>query len=134
MLPLKRTRLKTNPEEAEHYRKYREDVLAALSKGFPQDQIRKELATKGVPDRIAERIVVAAELELSAAEKPEDTPTKLVWWSVSFALFILGLDGGYLLWRLSQATQISPGNLLPLIAVAVGCLGYVGRRLWRLKR
>jgi len=65
--PLKRTNLKSSPEDAAFYRQFHYHALATLRKGSPREQLLQELVDKGVPEKTAARIVIAVEQELAVA-------------------------------------------------------------------
>ena len=56
--PLKRTTLKSSPEDAAFYKRFHDPTLFSLRKGTPRDEILRELGGKGVPEKTAERIVL----------------------------------------------------------------------------
>ena len=57
--PLKRTNLRTSPEDAAFYRQFHDHALSTLRSGTPREQLLKELADKGGPEKTAARIVIA---------------------------------------------------------------------------
>jgi len=61
--PLKRTKLRSSPEEAALYRRFHDPGLAALHRGVSRVQLLQELADQGVSLISAERIVTALEQE-----------------------------------------------------------------------
>jgi hypothetical protein len=63
--PLKRTKLKSSPEEAALYRRHHDRGVAALRSGGTRDALLKELADQGVSLLSAERLVTAFEQEAS---------------------------------------------------------------------
>lgn len=100
--PLKRTNLRSSPEDAAFYRQFHDHALSALRSGTPREQLLKDLADKGVPEKTAARIVIAVGLELSAASGATGGGRPKVWKAVAFILLIWGIVAAYLAWRMTK--------------------------------
>jgi len=61
--PVKRTGARSSPEDAAFYKQHHEPTLAALRQGKTRDELVRDMISKGVPDKTAERIMVAVEME-----------------------------------------------------------------------
>jgi len=115
----KRTGLKTDPEDAEHFRKYHDEVVSALKKGYRTDQIHTELVTQGVPDKTARRIVIAVEQELALAGAPKAStssgPFGLFSWVA--LLLLMGL-GTYVAWQAGRESHLQWRLGIPVAVLA----------------
>lgn len=126
----KRTGLKTDPEDAGHYQKYHDEVVSALKKGYPADQVRTELVTQGVPDKTARRIVIAVEQELTLAGAPKASkssgPFVLFSW---VALLLLTCVGSYVAWQAGRENHVQWRAGIPVaVLVAVVARAILRRR------
>ena len=100
--PLKRTGLRSSPEDAAFYKRFHDHVLFSLRKGAGRDAMLHELADKGVPDKTAERIVAAVEQELALAAAAQGARLRIGWKSIAFiVLFWAGLVA-YLVWQMTR--------------------------------
>jgi len=90
--PLKRTKLKSSPEEAALYRRFHDPGLAALYRGVTRVQLLQELADQGVSLISAERIVTALEQEAALGGGRTLEPRKSS--NTSFVLLIVVLIWG----------------------------------------
>jgi len=111
----KRTGLKTDPADAEHYQKYHDEVVSALKKGYPKDQIRTELVTQGVPDKTAGRIVIAVEQELTLAGAPKASKSRGPFGLFSWvALLILMCLGSTVAWQAGRENHLKWRAYIPI--------------------
>lgn len=99
--PLKRTGMKSSPEDAAHYRRFHDHALATLRKGIPREELLAELTGKGVPEQTAHRILVAVEQELALANGQKPKPGRL-WKTLAFAATVWGLFGAYVVWQMTR--------------------------------
>jgi hypothetical protein len=109
--PLKRTALKSSPEDAAFYKRFHDPTLFSLRKGTPRSEMLLELVGKGVPEKTAERIVLAVEQELAiaaAAHKPRTSG----WKMLGFVALVWGAIAGYLVWQMTRDSTFSWGYLI----------------------
>jgi len=109
--PLKRTALRSSPEDAAFYKRFHDSTLFSLRKGTSRDEMIRELIGKGVPEKTAERIVVAVEMELAAATATQKPRTR-VWKVLGFVALIWGAIAGYLIWQMSKDSTLHWGYLV----------------------
>lgn len=102
----KKTGLKTDPQDAEFYRKHHDEVLNALQRGFSPEQIQKELAAKGVPEKTASRIAIAVEQEVALSVEPKSGQSNPQFWLFTWvgptlwiAVFLAVIGGAYVAWH-----------------------------------
>jgi hypothetical protein len=100
--PLKRTNLRSSPEDAAFYRKFHDYALSTLRKGTPREQLLQELAGKGVPEKTADRIVVAVEQELALAAAAKDGSPGRQWKVFGFIVLVWGSVAGYIVWQMKK--------------------------------
>jgi hypothetical protein len=100
--PLKRTALKSSPEDAAFYRKFHDSVLSGLRRGTPREQVLQDLAAQGVPEKTANRIVVAGEQELALSKAARGAAPGAVWKTLGFIALVWGAVAGYLCWQLTR--------------------------------
>jgi hypothetical protein len=96
--PLKRTNLRSSPEDAAFYRQFHDHALSTLRNGTPREQLLKDLADKGVPEKTAARIVIAVEQEL-ALQTAGTSPPGRKWKVLAFIIVIWGSIAGYIAWQ-----------------------------------
>lgn len=98
----KKTKLRSSPEEAEFYRRFRERGVAALRQGISRDALLKELESHGVSLLSAERLVTAFEQEVAIGGGAEPVNKGGISGTV---LAIVGIGVGfaaYLMWSLGR--------------------------------
>jgi len=100
--PLKRTNLKSSPEDAAFYRQFHDHALATLRIGSPREQLLKELVDKGVPEKTAARIVIAVEQELAVANPARSGSPRGVGKVLGFIILAWGAVAGYLVWQMTK--------------------------------
>jgi hypothetical protein len=127
--PLKRTKLKSSPEEAEFYRRFHDRGVAALRQGISRDALLKELQEHGASLLSAERLVTAFEQEASLKGKADQhkgdrNPV------VFIVALVLGLgSAGYLAWTLGHDGQFRWGYVGgAILLVVIPILLAVSRR------
>jgi hypothetical protein len=99
--PPKRTNLRSSPEDAAFYRQFHDHALSALRNGTPREQLLKDLADKGVPEKTAARIVIAVEQEL-ALQTAGSSPPGRKWKVLAFIIAIWGSIAGYIAWQMTK--------------------------------
>jgi hypothetical protein len=100
--PLKRTNLRSSPEDAAFYRQFHDHALAALRQGTPREQLLRDLADKGVPEKTAARIVIAVEQELALAAAAKGGLAGNRWKIIGFIVLVWGSVAGYIVWQLRK--------------------------------
>jgi hypothetical protein len=100
LVRVKRTNLRSNPEDAEHFRRHRESVHQRLWAGEQPETIATALAAEGVPLETARRIVVAVRYELGVSEFKSETSWKSVWWTAGLMGPFVLVMVAYYAWRL----------------------------------
>ena len=100
--PHKRTNLRSSPEDAAFYRQFHDHALDTLRNGTPREQLLKELADKGVPEKTAARIVIAVEQELALAKAAPGGSPRSPWKIVLFLLAVWGSVAGYIVWQMRK--------------------------------
>jgi hypothetical protein len=127
--PLKRTALRSSPEDAAFYKRFHDPTLFSLRKGTPRDEMLRQLVGKGVPEKTAERIVQAVEHELSTAAAMH-RPRTSVWKTLGFVALIWGAVAGYLVWQMTKDSTFSWGYLIAggviALIVTIRVIGRIG--------
>jgi len=100
--PLKRTNLRSSPEDAAFYRRFHDHALSALRDCIPREQLQKELADKGVPGKTAARIVIAVEMELALANPAGSGPPRSMGKVLGFIALVWGAVAGYIVWQMKK--------------------------------
>jgi hypothetical protein len=100
--PLKRTNLRSSPEDAAFYRQFHDHALSTLRNGTPREQLLKELADKGVPEKTAARIVIAVEQELALSKPAGIVSPRGVGKVLGFIVLVWGAVAGYLIWQMKK--------------------------------
>ena len=116
--PLKRTALRSSPEDAAFYKRFHDPTLFSLRKGTPRDEMLRELVGKGVPEQTAERIVLAVEQEL-ATKATIHKPRTSVWKLLGFVALVWGAIAGYLVWQMTKDSTFSWGYLIAGGVIAI---------------
>ena len=62
---VKRTKLRSSPEDEAFYRRYHDSALAGVRQGRTADEVTQELLTRGVPAETAKKIVWAVQHEFA---------------------------------------------------------------------
>jgi len=128
----KRTGLRSDAEDAAHYRKFHAHALATLERGSPRDGLLKELIAGGVPERTAERIVVSVEQELAAKSYSQGLTRGQRWGMVAFTVLFFSAIAAYVIWQMSRDRALSLKYAAPgLILLVVASGGIAGRILLR---
>src|SRR5438045_3287982 len=92
--PFEKTNYRASPEDAVFYHKHRFQALASLQGGTSREDLIRDLLSKGVPQRTAERIVTAVEQEHAVKSSPPHTVPHMKLW-LAYMLgptFILALS------------------------------------------
>lgn len=132
----KRTRLRSSPEDAEHYRRHHDAALAALRNGVRREALLRELVSCGVPEKTAERIVFAVEQEKELGDVSQSTLSRKssddFWPILLITLLILAGNTAYFGWRWAREGSPTPGNLSPSVVIGGGLAGFAFlRRLFK---
>ena len=96
--PLRRTKLKSSPEEAALFRRHRERGVAALLKGVSRDKLLQEFAEQGVPSLSAERLVSAFEQEAALIAEAGHRKVSGSSFHLIFIVVLIAVIGGILYW------------------------------------
>lgn len=124
----KRTRLRSSPEDAEHYRRHHDAALDALRNGIPREQLLRELGSCGVPEKTAERIVAAVEQEkgLGSVSMRDDSKkvSGVLWGMILMTLLIVAGNAAYFGWRWAREGSATPGNFSPSVVIGGGLAGF----------
>lgn len=114
--PLKRTSLRSSPEDAALYRKYHDSTLSWLRKGVPHAELVRELIRLGVPDKTAERIVFAVAHENAHFGAPQKAPVRPTWLIQILIVVVLmsaaGI-GGYVYSQVKRGETPRAGYVVP---------------------
>lgn len=132
--PLKRSGLRSSPEDAALFKQHHEPTLAALRQGKPRDELVRELIAKGVPDKTAARILVAVEMEnATAVAKQESRPGAAK--AITYIVMIWSVLAVYAYWQVTRKAGIHWGTLIPCGVIACWLTArIVSRRLVRRRR
>lgn len=114
--PLKRTNLRSSPEDAAFFRQFHDHGLCALRKGTPRQELLQDLVGKGVPEHTAERIVVAVELEHGVSTGSAAAPPRRAWKLLLFVLAVWGAVGAVLV---RQMTRDGPFHWKSLVGAGL---------------
>jgi len=125
--PLKRTGYRASPEDAVFYRRFHDFALSSLRKGAPRQDLLRDLLTRGVPEKTAERIVVAVEQEhgVAVAGTEAGRISKGKMWVLGVAGFaFFGTISAYVAVQMSEdrtlkAKYVVPAMVLTLVLTAV---------------
>jgi hypothetical protein len=130
--PLKRTGLRSSPEDAAFYKRFHDLTLASLRRGTPREEMLRELVGKGVPEKTADRILFAVEQELAAKAAIHQRPTSL-WKLLGIVALVWGAVAGYLVWQMSKDGTFSWGYLIAggvmALILTARVIGRIGLRL-----
>jgi hypothetical protein len=129
--PLKRTALRTSPEDAEHYKKFHDRVLEALRGGTPREELLKELAGNGVPASTAERIVYSVEQQVEHAAFSSRASRTAFWISWSVAGIFVFLGAAYAAWQMGEHRRIPLRVALPGMAIVIAAMVFTFGRFSR---
>jgi hypothetical protein len=128
---VKRTNLRTNPEDAEYFKRFRDRTMSMVGSGMGAEQAVAKLVEQGVPEQTAQRIVraVVQELSLGKAEPaPFLTP---VWWASILGASVFGVAA----WFVYSSVTTGAAVLSPkLVVKVVGLLVVIGVLLGGLAR
>lgn len=128
--PLKRTGLRTSAEDAAFFRKFHHSALASLRQGLPREEVLRELLTRGVPEKTAERIVVAVEQEHAAkSQTPHQSPSGRRWVIGLATVLVFGCASVYIAMQMAEDKTLRMKYLLPAMIVVLLLSGIVIQRL-----
>jgi hypothetical protein len=128
--PLKRTGFRASPEDAAFYRRFHDYALSSLRKGVSREDLLRDLQARGVPDKTAERIVVAVEQEHALAVAAPGGVPKGKGWIIGVALLVVfGSSAVYIATQMAEDKTLKLKYLLPAMIVALVLTGIVVSRL-----
>ena len=128
--PLKRTGLRSSSEDAEHFRKFHAHVLSTLRGGGRREDLLKELVAGGVPEKTAERIVVASEQEIAAESFSPGLSRRQRWGVVAFAVAVFVGIGGYIVREMARDHTLSFKYALPALVFCAVMAAVIIRRFF----
>jgi hypothetical protein len=131
--PLKRTNLRSSPEDAAFYRKYHDHALSSLRQGTPREELLKDLADKGVPEKTADRILIAVGQEL-ALKAAKSSPPRSFGKVIAFVVVVWGAVAGYLVWQMKKDGTFHWKYLVAGGAIALFLTARVASRLFLRQR
>lgn len=118
--PLKRTKLRSSPEEAEWYRRFHDRGVAALRQGISRDALLKELQEHGVPLLSAERLVTAFEQEASLSVEAGQIRGGGKLTGSLIAILVVGVGFAcYFMWTLGHEGKFRWGYAAAAILITV---------------
>jgi hypothetical protein len=129
---MKRTNLRTNPEDEAHFRQHRDSVRSKLEGGSTPEQTASALVAQGVPAETARRIVWAVQQELSLKAIHSEESRMSLWWAfglgVPFLAAILAYGG--FLWARDGATLLSVlSTVAPSLFLVSGMVAATWKRM-----
>jgi hypothetical protein len=127
--PLKRSAYRASPEDAAFYRRFHDVALSSLRKGVPREELLGDLLTRGVPEKTAERIVMAVEQEHGVAIVPKAGPRGKRWVIALAVVAAFGCTTVYLALQMSEDRTLQAKYLVPAILIALVLSAIVIQRL-----
>jgi hypothetical protein len=127
----KRTSLRSSPEDAVFYRKYHDSTLSWFQKGVPHAELVQELIRLGVPEKTAERIVIAVEQEQAHSVGKKEVPAGMQWLVRLLIVVVLvyaASIGGYMYVQIKKDKPLNGGFILPLAVPLVASVAAALRR------
>lgn len=128
--PLKRTGYRASPEDAAFYRRFHDFALSSIRKGVPRQDVLRDLLTRGVPERTAERIVGAVEQEFATAHSaPHSIPSGKRWVIAVAIIVVFGCATVYIALQMAEDKTLKAKYLFPGMVIALVVTGIVIQRL-----
>ncbi|HZE99508.1 MAG TPA: hypothetical protein VE981_21060 [Planctomycetota bacterium] len=111
---------RASPEDEAFYRRLHDVVLEKVRGGMASDILERELRDQGVPEKTAQRIVVAVRQEAELTRARDTVPSRHRWIVMGFTALVLGSGGAFVYRRNRQNEYWTPRTFwLSLLALGI---------------